>query len=267
MGLRINSNTPALAARRNAEEANGILSTALRQLATGRRINRAADDASGLAAAERFNTLARQGQVEVSNLQSGINYAQTADGGLAVQQDATQRIRELAVQASNGTLTDDQRAALNAEAQQLVEQVNDVAEDTEFNGQNILNEDTSVPVGAGGATVEVAASNAETLGLNDIDLSTAEGAAAAVEAADAALTQIAENRSNVGAQTNRFESAINQREIGVENARASEAIIRDIDIARAVMDRTRGQVLQQGGLSALIQSNVGPQSALQLLGG
>lgn len=268
MGLRINTNLPALNAQRNTENANGILSNALRQLASGRRINRAADDAAGLALAEQFNTQARQGRVEVNNLQQGVNYAQTAEGGLEVQQQATQRLRELAVQASNGTLSDEQRAAINTEAQQLVDQIGDVAEDTEYNGQQLLAENTSVDLGTeGDLAVNINASTPESLGVDTVDLSTAEGAAQAIETLDTAQQRISQNRASVGAQMNRFESAITQREIGVENAVASESAIRDADLARTVIEQTRGQLLLQGGIGALAQSNVTPQAALGLLGG
>jgi len=268
MGLTINSNIPALGADRQTERANQLLNNTLRQMASGLRINRAADDAAGLAIAERFRTRIRQGQVEMNNLQSGINYAQTAEGGLSAQMDAAQRIRELAAQAANGTLTDDQRAALNAEAQQLVQQIGDTAENTEFNGQNMLQAGATVPVGTeGDLEVNVAASTPAALGIDTVDLSTQEGAAAALGAADAAINAIGENRAALGAQMNRFESAITQRQIGVENAAAAESAIRDVDIAQATMNRACAQILVQGGLAALIQSNVAPQNALFLLRG
>lgn len=268
MGLMINSNIPALGADRQTERANRLLNNTLRQMASGLRINRAADDAAGLAIAERFRMRIRQGQVEINNLQSGINYAQTAEGGLSAQMDAAQRIRELAAQAANGTLNDEQRAALNAEAQQLVQQIGDTAANTEFNGQNMLQAGATVPVGTeGDLQVNVAASTPAALGIDTVDLSTREGALAALGAVDAAINAIGENRAALGAQMNRFESAITQRQIGVENAAAAESAIRDIDIAQATMNRTRAQILAQGGLAALIQSNVAPQNVLSLLRG
>ena len=267
MGLRINTNVPALGANRQTRQATNLLNRTLGQLASAQRINRAADDAAGLAIAERFNSQIRRGQTEINNLQSGVNYAQTAEGGLETQQDAVQRIRELAVQASNGTLSDDQRTALNAEAQELIAQVDDAAQDTEYNGQQLLADDTTVDLGTEGELqVTTNQSTAASLEIDDIDLSTAEGAAAAVEAADAALNDISQNRSNLGAQINRFERAIDQRGLEVENAQAAESRIRDLDFAMAVIEQTRGQLLQQTGLAAMTQSNVTPQSALSLLG-
>lgn len=267
MGLRVNNNIPALNAGRQARRANNQLTENLRQLGSGLRINRAADDAAGLAIADRFNTLVRQGQVEINNLQSGINVAQTADSGLSTQQDAVSRIRELAVQAGNGTLTDAQRGALNQEAQQLIEQINTTASDTEFNGQQLLSEDQTISLGTEGENqIELQGSTAADLGLDTLDLSTAAGAAAALEATDAASAQISANRANIGAQSNRFESAIEQRSVAVQNQQESESNIRDLDVARGVIERTRNQVLLQASIGSIVQSNVTPQSALRLLG-
>lgn len=268
MGLRIDANIPALNADRQTQRANDVINDALRQLASGKRINRAKDDAAGLAIADALNTRSRLGQVEIRNLQSGINYAQTAEGGLTAQQDAVQRIRELAVQASNGTLSADQRAALNAEAQQLIEQVGQTAESTQYNGQTLLDESRTVELGTENP-VQVATSESTpaSLGLTGLDLSTLEGAANAISAADAALSQLSDNRAETGAQINRFASAIEQRQTSVLNNIEAESAIRDAELAQAVLNRTRGQLVQQGSLYALIQSNIAPQSALNLLNG
>jgi len=267
MGLNINTNVSALTAGRQARRAEGALSNVLERLATQRRINRAADDAAGLAIAERFNTQIRQGQVEINNLQSGINAVQTAEGGLSVQQDAVQRIRELSLQAQNGTLSDENRAALNEEAQQLRAQIDSVARDTEFNGLNLLDSDANIDLGTSGNEIEVTASNSASLNLDTLDISTVEGAAAAVGASDGALDSISRNRATLGAQENRFESAINQREIAVLNEQDAESSIRDLDLARASIERSRNELLLQGSISSLVQTNVTPQSALSLLGG
>lgn len=267
MGLRVNTNVPALNAGRQTRRANSLLNNTLSQMASGLRINRAADDAAGLAIAEGLNSALRQGNMEINNLQSGINYAQTADGGLEAQQDATQRIRELAVQASNGTLSADQRTALNAEAQQLVEQIGDTAQDTQYNGQNLLAQNTTLDVGvAGGMQVNINESTPNSLGLNSINLNTQAGAQTALKAIDTALNRISENRGNVGAQMNRMQTAIEQRQNGTVNAADAQSRIRDLDYARAAIDQTRGQILSQGGLSAMLQSNIVQQNALRLLG-
>ncbi|HNR33393.1 MAG TPA: flagellin [Candidatus Hydrogenedentes bacterium] len=269
MGLRINSNIPALNADRQTRNASGLVETSLRRLSTGLRINRAADDAAGLAIAERLNALARQSQVEINNLQSGVSVVQTAEGGLSVQQEATQRLRELALQASNGTLSDADRQAINAEAQQLIEQIGDIGENTEFNGTQLLNGSTpTIGLGTeGGIQVNLPESTAGALGIAGLDLGTQAGAQAALGTLDTALNRIDQSRAGLGAQQNRFESAIRQRETQGQNAREAESRIRDLDIALGVIDRTRGQLLQRAGLAALIQSNATPQSTLRLLGG
>lgn len=267
MGLNINTNLSALEASRETRRSSSALSKVLEQLGSQRRINRAADDAAGLAIAEGFNTQIRQGQAEANNLQSGINLAQTAEGGLSVQQEAVQRIRDLSLQAQNGTLSDDNRAALNAEVQELLGQIDSVAEDTQFNGQNVLNQDTTVDLGTeSGNRIAISASNTQSLGLNGVDISTAGGAAAALEAADEALLSIESNRAQIGAQQNGFESAIAQRESAILNQQEAESSIRDLDIAQATVERTRNDLLLRSSMSTLVQSNVTPQSALRLLG-
>jgi flagellin len=267
MGLQINSNIPGLLAGNETRRSSSLLGQTLKQLASGRRINSAADDAAGLAIAEQFNAQARQELQEINNLQSGVNVGQTADAALGVQQEAVQRLRELSIQASNGTLSDQNREALNAEAQQLIAQIDDIAQDTQFNGQNLLDENTALDLGTtGDLEVNINASTAADLGVEGIDLSTAAGAAAGLEAADSALTEVGQNRSGVGAQLNRFETAIEQRETSALNAQESESRIRDLDIARASIEQTQNQILLQGGLAAITQSNVTPQQAVLLLG-
>lgn len=269
MGLRINTNLPALNAQRQVNEATNRLVQGFGRLATGLRINRAADDAAGLAIAERLRTEVRQLGQEINNLQQGVNVVQTAEGGLAQQQEGVQRLRELGLQAANGTLTDEQRAAINEEAQQILEGIDAIAEGTEFNGMNLLNgEATAVPLGTEGADqVNINESTVASLGLAGLDLSTAESAAASVETIDTALTRIGQNRANLGAQENRFTRGIEQREGAVVTQQEAESRIRDVDIARQVMEQTRNQVLQQAGLAALVQGNLANEAAARLLQG
>lgn len=267
MGLSINTNLSALQAGRQSGKTAGLLSKTLQQLASTKRINSAADDAAGLAIAERFNTLARQGAVESRNLQSGISFAQTADSGLQVQQDAVQRIRELAVQAGNGTLSDDQRAALNQEAQQLIEHVNSVSETTEFNGNAVIATDQTVDLGTEGTNqVNVNGSTASDLNIDTVDLSTTAGAANAINSLDSALNSISQNRSGLGAQINRFSSAIAQRDTQTQNALAAESAIRDADIAKLVTENNRNRILLEASNAQITQSNLVPQSIIKLLG-
>ncbi len=267
MGMRINNNVSALEAQRNVTRSSGMLNRAMERMSSGLRINRAADDAAGLAISESMASRIRQAQTESRNYQDAINMAQTAEGGLEQQQGAVQRIRDLAVQASNGTLRPDDRQALNAEAQQLMGQIDDVSQNTQFNDQRLLDQNRSIPVGAeGGVQVQLNESTNSSLGMSGLDLSTVEGARAAVGTADDALSQLSQDRSLLGSQMNRFERAINVRETQIENEEASRSFIRDMDMARASMQRTQSEMLLQAGLSALGQANVSNRAALSLIG-
>lgn len=269
MGLRINTNLPALGTQRQVDQSTNRLVQGLGRLATGLRINRAADDAAGLAIAERLRTETRQASQEINNLQQGVSVVQTAEGGLAQQQEGVQRLRGLALQAANGTLSDEQRAAINAEAQQIIQGIDTIAEDTEFNGMNLLNGDaTEVPLGTeSGEQVTINESTAASLGIAGLDLSTAEGAADAVDTIDTALTRVGQNRASVGAQESRFTRAIEQREVAVVNQQEAESRIRDLDVARQAIEQTRNEILQQGGMAALVQGNLANEAAARLLGG
>lgn len=269
MGLRINSNDSALFIQRQTQQTSNALLRGLEQLATGQRINRGADDAAGLAIVERFRAQINQLNQEVSNLQSGVNVVQTADGALGTQDEAVQRIRELAVQASNGTLTDDQRAALNQEAQQLLEQIDETAANTEFNGQTLLDGSaTNLELGVeGDIQVSINESTTTSLGINGVDLSTQAGAQSALDDLGNALDAIQENRSSLGAQENRFTRAIDVRNVESQNTAEAESRIRDLDIARQTIEQSQNAILLQGGLAALVQSNVLGQNAARLLGG
>ena len=268
MGLQFN-NLSGLAAQRQVGNASSRVAKDLEKLSSGLRINRAADDAAGLAIAEGLRTSFRQSNQELESLQSGINTVRTADSGLSQQSDAVGRIRELAVQAANGTLTDDQRAAINEEAQQLVQEIDKTAQNTEFNDTRLLDGSTNaIALDAGGQNqVELNESTSTSLGLAGVDLSTQGGAQAAIEALDNAATQITSNRAELGAQENRLAFAAEQRETSAVNEQEAESRIRDLDIARASIDQARNQVLLQAGVSALVHSNLGSEGARTLLAG
>jgi len=269
MGLRINSNIPALNANRQTRQTANRILRGFEGLSSGLRINRARDDAAGLAIAENLRSQLRQLNAEVNSLQSGVNAAQTAEGGLATQTDAVQRLRELSVQAANGTMSDEGRAALNEEAQQLLDQIGATAEQTTFNGMGLLDgSQTTVPLDAeGNVALELNESTVDSLGLTGVDISTQAGAEDAIGRLDAALENIGQNRASLGAQQNRFEYGIENRENSAVNAAESESRIRDLDVARATIEQTRNQILLQAGIGALAQSNLVGQRALQLLGG
>lgn len=270
MGLRINNDIPGIFARRQTEQAQRGLIRNQEQLSSLLRINRAADDAAGLAIAERFESQIRQLNTEVDGFQSGSNLINVAEGALSAQSDAVGRIRELATQAANGTLNDDQRAALNQEAQQLLQEIDATAERADFNGVNPINDgDQELALdGAGDVSIETSESTVDSLGLNGLDISTQAGAQAALGTLDDAQQTISSDRAALGAQQNGLESSIRQREITSENLRAAESSIRDLDVGRAFLERTRNELLLQTGVTSILRGGgIQSQAALRLLGG
>ena len=269
MGLQINGPGGSLFALRQLDRTTRGIAGTQERLSTLLRINRAADDAAGLAIAEGFRSDVRQLNTEVRGIQTGVNAIQTAEGGLGAQSDAVSRIRELAVQAANGTLSDDQRQALNAEAQQLLEEIDTTAQNTEFNGLRPLDGSTGTVTldAAGDLDIQFSESTVDSLGLNGLDISTQAGASAALATTDAALDQINQNRSALGAQENALASAADQRSQQSLNLREAESRIRDLEVAQAFVEQTRNQILLQGGNSALAQGNLPNATAAALLGG
>lgn len=272
MGLRINTNIPALNATRTLRKNTQDLNKSLERLSSGLRINRAADDAAGLAIAEGFRSVVRGARVAVRNVQDGISLIQTAEGALVESSNILQRIRELAVQSANGTNSNQNRTALDSEVTQLLSQLDSIAKDTEFNGFYILSITQSITIQAGaqpGQTLVITIQGAKTsdLSVSGISISTQLGAVSALSIVDNALKSINILRSNLGAFQNRLEFTINTLEIQEENASYSESQIRDADIAQETVRFTRNQILVSAGTSVLAQANVVPQTALQLLRG
>ncbi len=271
MGLRINTNIPAMNAGRTLRRTTTSLNTSLQRLSSGLRVNRAADDAAGLAIAEGFNSQVRGANVAQRNAQDGINLVQTAEGALSETGNILQRVRELAVQAANGTQSDTNRAALNVEVQQLLSQIDDIATQTEFNGISVLSSAQTLTLQSGanqGQTLTVAVSGAKTndLSITMVSVSSMANAVSAIALVDNALQSVNTLRASFGAYQNRLEFTINTLAIQEENAAASESAIRDADIARETISFTRNQILVSAGTSVLAQANMVPQSALTLLG-
>ena len=271
MGLRINTNVAALNARRNLGQSTAALNKSLERLSSGLRINRAADDAAGLAIAEGFRSQVRGSQVAQRNAQDGVSLVQTAEGALSETTNILQRVRELAVQASNGTQSTKNRAALDTEVQQLLAQIDDIAIDTEFNGISVLSSSQTVTLQSGAnpsQTLNVVVQGSKTgdLGVSTVAVSSMQLAVSAISTIDRALQSVSTLRSNLGAYQNRLEFTINTLSIQEENAASSESMIRDADIARETIGFTRNQILVSSGTSVLAQANIVPQTALQLLG-
>jgi flagellin len=268
MGLSINGPGASLFGLRQLERATRGLGATQEKLSSLQRINRAADDAAGLAISEGLRSQVRQLNTEAASIQSGVNLAQVAESGLTAQGEAVGRIRELALQASNGTLSAEQRQALNTEAQQLVQAIDDTSQNAEFNGVRPLDGSAgSITLDAAGSIgVQLQSSSVASLGLNGLDLSTQAGASAALNQLDNAAGAITQNRASLGAQQNRFEAAIDERELASQNLQEADSRLRDLDVARAAVEQSRNQILQQLGVAALAQSNVNRQLASKLLG-
>lgn len=272
MGLVVNTNVAAVNTARVVRQSTLGLRKSLEKLSSGLRINRAADDAAGLAIAEDFRAQVRGFSVAQRNAQDGINLVQTAEGALSEISNIMQRIRELAVQSANGTNSATNRTSLNTEATELVASVTEILTRTDFNGID--------PFAATAITVHTGADanqtttlsgigvllNAAALSLGGIDLSAQAGANTAITSIDTGMGVLNTRRANLGAAQNRLEFTINVLAIKEENALASESAIRDANIAKETIDFTRNQILVTAGTSLLAQANLVPQTALQLLG-
>lgn len=270
MGLRINTNVAALNTARVLNRSTGQLNRNLERLASGLRINRARDDAAGLAIAEGFNSVVRGVNVSQRNAQDGVSLVQTAEGSLGETTSILQRIRELSVQSANGTNSANNRAALQAEVSQLLAQIDDIASNTDFNGIAVLSAAQTVTLQTGaqqGQTLLVAVAGAKTsdLAVNTVNISSITGAVAALSQIDIAIRSVSTLRSNLGAFQNRLEFTINTLAIQEENSSSAESFIRDANIATETISFTRNQILVSAGTSVLSQANVLPQAALQLL--
>jgi flagellin len=271
MGLRINTNIAALNANRQLNRTTSRLNKSLERLSSGLRINRAADDAAGLAIAEGLGSRVRGLRVAQRNAQDGISLVQTAEGALSETTNILQRMRELAVQAASGTLSTANRSSIQAEVDELLSQIDDIASDTEFNGVVLMTTTTTITIQAGadlGQTLAVTISGADSADLaisSSFAVSSAAAASTAIQQIDSALATVNANRGTLGAQQNRLEFTINTLAIQEENSAASESAIRDANLALETIEFTRNQILIAAGTSILAQANLVPQTALQLL--
>ena len=273
MGLRVNQNIAAFNSYRNLSITDGQMSKSLEKLSSGFRINRAADDAAGLAISEGLRSQVGGLKVAVRNAQDGVSVVQTAEGALTETHSILQRMRDLAVQAANdGSLDTNAKAAADSEYQELSKELDDISNKTSFNGVKLLDGSfigKSFQVGANAndtLTVNLAtASDAATLLTTVGDLTTAANATTAISAVDSAIATVSTTRAALGASQNRLEHKINNLNVAVENLSASESRIRDTDMALEMVSFTRSQILSQAGTAMLAQANQAPQNVLQLL--
>ncbi|MGG5255317.1 flagellin [Neobacillus sp. SM06] len=278
--MRINHNISALNTFNALSKNTDATSKSMEKLSSGLRINRAADDAAGLAISEKMRNQISGLQQAQRNSQDGISLIQTAEGGLNETQAMLQRMSELTVQAANETLTTSDTQKIQAEITQLTSQIDDIANQTKFNTKNILNTTSSITfqVGAnGGETISMSLvdATASSLGVSASSLSDlssiASGstlnqvASANLAKIQSAINAISTDRSNLGAVQNRLEHTINNLSTSNENLTAAESRIRDVDMAKEVMTLTKNNILSQAAQSMLAQANQQPQGVLQLL--
>ncbi len=274
MGLRVNSNIGSLNAQRSLAQVTERLQKNFRRLSTGLRISTAADDSAGLAISERFRAQIRSTQQAIRNAQDGISMTQTGEGALNEVSNIMIRLRELSMQAANGTVSGQDKDTLNQEFRDLINEVDRIARSTTFNGVQLLDgtgSTVSLQVGigtvAGVDTIMLSAADtlAATMGLSTLDIGAAGSQNAAIDAVDAAINTVNQIRGTFGAVQNRIERTIANLRIQVENTTAAESRIRDVDVAEETANLTRNSILQQASVAILAQANIQPQIALQLL--
>lgn len=270
--MRINNNLAALNAWRNLSVSGDNMQKSLERLSSGYRINKAADDAAGLAVSEKMKSQIRGLAMAERNTQDGISLLQTAEGGAAKIQDMLQRMRELAVQSSNGTLENKDREQLQKEFAELKAEIDRTAETTTFNKLELINADTTVTIQVGAnenEVIEFSLDDLSTTGLSltatDFAINTQASAQAAITTLDTALETVTGARAQMGAYQNRLETTYSTLQTQHENLTAAESRIRDVDMAQEMANFTKYQVLQQAGVAMLAQANQLPQSILSLL--
>ena len=281
----INHNMSAMYANRQLGVSGSEMSRNLEKLSSGMKINKAGDDASGLAVSEKMRSQIRGLNQAERNIQNGVSFIQTAEGYLQETQDILHRVRELSVQAANGIYTPEDRMQIQVEVSQLVDEVNRIASHAQFNGMNMLtgafakgNETGNIlqlQVGANMDQSEVMfiqTMTAEALGLvggqnpdGIISISTPDAANMTIGKLDNALKAVNKQRADLGAYQNRFEMASKGVAIAAENIQAAESRIRDVDMAGEMVNYVKNMILSQSGTAMLAQANTKTQSVLQLL--
>jgi flagellin len=261
MGLRIQNNVEAFNAHRQLTGTASKAAKAMEKLSSGYRINKAADDAAGLAISEKMRAQITGLAQSQRNAQDGVSLVQTAEGSLAEVHSMLNRLRELKVQYDNGTLSADDKTAIGNEATALTSEITAIGTETKFNGSTLLGGGTfSFVVGAEGEKITTSAVTLST-DVGTIDI-TASGGLTAI---DTAIKNVSTSRSQLGAVQNRLEHRLNNLATYQENLVASESRIRDVDMASEMVNFTKLQILQQAGTSMLAQANQAPQSVLSLL--
>lgn len=281
----INHNMSASYANRQLGVQNAAVSRNIEKLSSGMRINKAGDDASGLAVSEKLRGQIRGLNQAQKNIENGVSFIQTTEGYLQETQDILHRVRELSVQSANGVYTDEDRLQIQVEVSQLVDEINRIASHAQFNGMNMLTGNFAQDTVTGGIMqfqvganmdqnkqIYIGTMTAQALGLEGqqgttgaVSISSPEEANLTIGIVDSALKQVSMQRADLGAYQNRFEMAAQGVGIAAENLQAAESRIRDVDMASEMVDFVKNQILTQSGTAMLAQANTKPQSVMQLL--
>jgi flagellin len=274
MGISLRTNVAALEANTSLSNTNERLGANMTRLSSGLRINRAGDDAAGLAISERFKANLSSLEQAKRNANDGISMVQVGEGAMNEMDNILIRMRELAIESNNGTVSASDKDTLNDEFTSLIAEIDRIAQATQFNGVNLLNGTTAnvvFQVGANNVTnvdtlsVGLVSVLASDLGISALDISSAGSATTAIAGIDAAIDVVVASRGDLGALQNRLQSTITNLGVSVENLTAAESRIRDVDVAAETAELTRNSILQQASISVLAQANVQPQNALKLL--
>ncbi|HUW69276.1 MAG TPA: flagellin [bacterium] len=283
----INHNLTAMFANRSLGVTNGSVEKNMEKLSSGMRINRAGDDASGLAVSEKMRSQIRGLNQASKNAANGISFIQSTEGYLQETQDIIQRLRELAVQSSNGIYTSEDRMQIQVEVSQLVDEIDRIASHAQFNGMNVLTGRFAREGGENIVTgsmwfhiganmdqrerVYIGTMTAKGLGVKNVgddsilSLGSPDSSNRSIGTLDAALKQVNKQRADLGAYQNRLEHAVRGIDIGAENLQAAESRIRDVDMASQMVEYTKNKILAQAGNAMLAQANQQTQQVLQLL--
>ena len=277
MGIRINTNVQSLAAQRNLGKATTAQQSSMEKLSSGSRINKAGDDAAGLAISEKLKAGIRGTKQATRNAGDGISMVQTAEGGLNEVSNILVRLRELSVQSASDTVGDTERKFANLEFQSLVTEVDRIAESTQFNGKNLLNGsgdqmDFQIGIHNNAELDRISydpsstSAKASDIGLAGLAVGTKGDAQGNLEVLDEAISSISGNRATLGALQNRLQSTISNLEVSSENMAAANSRIRDTDVASESAELARTNILTNSSTSVLAQANQSNQVALRLIG-
>ncbi|MFD2369390.1 flagellin Hag [Brevibacillus sp. GCM10020057] len=269
----INHNLTALNTYNRLTANNSMAAKAMEKLSSGLRINRAGDDAAGLAISEKMRAQIRGLDQASRNAQDGISLIQTAEGALSETHSILQRMRELAVQANNDTYTTTDRAKLGAEVVQLQKEINRIASQTEFNTKKLLKSGISVSFQVGANSGQIIGMSINKMDVSSLigskgvgsTFSTATNFSAIIANVNSAINKVSKERANFGAYQNRLEHTINNLNTASENLTSAESRIRDVDMAKEMMNFTKNNILSQAAQAMLAQANQQPQGVLQLL--